>query len=108
MNPYERCFDELGIATPTVEQKRALRRLVITQTPERSVVERATLEAAEQRKRCREDDARVDVLRDAAERVVAMDSCPAPIRRKLEKALGATTYDGRTEQEIVRAAGKVT
>lgn len=108
MNPYEQCLHELGIQTPTVEQKRALRRLIVAMTPERTTVERATQEAAEQRKRCREDDARVDVLRGAIEAVLALPRVPRPIERRLQDAMDATAYDGRSTREIVRAAGEVT
>lgn len=108
VNPYEQCFHELGIQTPTIEQKRALRRLIIAMTPDRTTVERATLEAAEQRRRCREDDARVDVLRNAIESVLALPRVPRSIERRLQNAIDASAYDGRTTKQIVRAAGEVT
>ena len=108
MSAYEQCFNELGIQAPTLEQKRALRRLVAAMSPDRTTVERATLEAAEQRKRCREDDARVDVLRGAIEAVLALPRVPSPIERRLQAAMDATAYDGRSAREIVRAAGEVT
>jgi hypothetical protein len=105
---YDQCFEELGIEAPTVEHRRALRRLVAAMAPERTAVERARLEAAEQRRRCREDDARVDVLRNAIEAVLALPRVPRPIERRLQAAMDATAYDGRTACQIVRAAGEVT
>jgi len=108
MTAYDQCFDELGIQAPTVEHRRALRRLVAAMSPDRTTVERARLEAAEQRKRCREDDARVDVLRDAIEAVLALPRVPRPIERRLQAAMDTTAYDGRSVREIVRAAGEVT
>jgi hypothetical protein len=108
MTPYEQCFDELGLQAPTIEHRRALWRLVAAMVPDRTTVERATLEVAEQRKRCREDDARVDVLRNAVEAVLALPRVPRPIERRLQDAMDATAYDGRTAREIVRAAGEVT
>jgi hypothetical protein len=108
MNPYEQCFHDLGIESPTIEDRRALRRLVATVAPDVRTVERARLEASTQRRRCREDDARVDVLRDAIEAVLALPRVPGTIERRLQAAMDATAYDGRTVQEIVRAAGEVT
>jgi len=108
MTPYDQCFHDLGIEAPTIEDRRALRRLVAAMSPERTTVERATLEAAEQRRRCREDDARVDLLRNAIEAVLSLPRVPGPIDRRLQDAMDATAYDGRTAREIVRAAGEVT
>ena len=108
VTPYEQSFHDLGLESPTIEDRRALRRLVNTVAPDLKTVERANLEAATQRQRCREDDARVDVLRDAIEAVLALPRVPGPIERRLQAAMDATAYDGRTAPEIVRAAGEVT
>lgn len=105
MTPYEQCLDELGITCPSLDQKRALRRLVAAVSPDVEQLRRAQAEASEERKRRAEDDARVDVLRDAVERVLTDESCPRRIRRELENAAGATTYDGRTARRI-RKAGR--
>jgi hypothetical protein len=108
MNPYEQCFHDLRIESPAVEDKRALRRLIVAMTPDVKAVERARLDAAEQRQRCREDDARMDVLRDAIEAVLALPRVPGPIERRLQAAMDATAYDGRTVNQIILAAGEVT
>lgn len=104
MTPYDQCFTALGIECPTIEQKRALRRLVEQLTPEAKVLRRARLAASEAGKRSREDGARVEVLRGAIERVLNMGHCSAGSRRILEDATGATTYDGRSARAIKMTA----
>lgn len=108
MNPYEQCFEELGITCPTIEQKRALRRLVAALAPETKVLEQAHQDAKSARQRHREAEARADVLREKIEECLCAPRLPCRVRRILEGISDATAYDGRTRREIVQAAGSVT
>lgn len=108
MNPYEQCFDELGIQTPTIEQKRALRRLVAAVAPDTKTVEQARQNAKASRQRHREAEARADVLREKIEECLCFPKLPYRVRRILEGIADATAYDGRTQKQIIRAAGSVT
>lgn len=108
MTPYDQCFDELGLQAPTIEQKRALRRLVAALTPSAKELARAQETARSERRRRREDEARSDAMRQAIEDCLNHPKLPWRVRRKLQGISDACCYDGRTRREIVQAAGSVT